>query len=205
MDLLGDPARALAFVTFSAVLAGTPGPSNALLTNAGATLGIRRGVASLLGQVVGMAVMLGIVTVGLGGLLLGHPIVLEVLRWGGAALICWTAWHIARAGADGQPPPRGRLGFFGMAVFQWVNPKSWVVVASAIATFLNPALGGALPQATIFAILFGLVALVVCFPWLAFGALLQHLLRGSRARRVLQWTLAVLLVASVIPLVTGRV
>lgn len=91
-----------------------------------------------------------------------------------------------------------------MAVFQWVNPKSWVVVASAIATFLNPALGGALPQAAIFAILFGLVALVVCFPWLAFGALLQHLLRGSRARRALQWTLAVLLVASVIPLVTGR-
>lgn len=202
MDLLRDPARALAFVTFSAVLAGTPGPSNALLTSAGTTLGVRRGVASLLGQVVGMALMLGTVTVGLGGLLLGHPIVLEVLRWGGAALICWMAWHIARAKEDGQAPPGRRLSFFGMAAFQWVNPKSWLVVSSATATFLNPTLG-ALPQAAIFAILFGLVALLVCFPWLAFGALLQHLLRRSRARRALQWALALLLVASVIPLVMG--
>ena len=32
MALLHDPAQVIAFVTFSAVAAGTPGPSNTLLT-----------------------------------------------------------------------------------------------------------------------------------------------------------------------------
>jgi len=39
----------IAFVTFSAVVAGTPGPSNALLTAVGANAGVRRGLPSLLG------------------------------------------------------------------------------------------------------------------------------------------------------------
>ena len=42
MEVIHDPARVIAFVTFSAVVAGTPGPSNALLTAVGARAGLRR-------------------------------------------------------------------------------------------------------------------------------------------------------------------
>jgi threonine/homoserine/homoserine lactone efflux protein len=197
--VIADPARVIAFVTFAAVVAGTPGPSNALLTAIGARAGVRRGLTSLLGQATGMGAMLFAITLGLGNVLLAHPLVLEILKWGGAAMLCWMAWRIATSEGAGKAP-RAPTGFFGMAAFQWVNPKGWLVGVAAIATFLDRRAGGALAQAALFAILFTLVALPSCFPWLAFGAALQRFLREPRARRILNGVMAALLVASTIVL-----
>ena len=203
MEVMHDPARLIAFVTFSAVVAGTPGPSNALLTAVGARTGVRQGLASLLGQVTGMGVMLFAITLGLGNVLLAHPLALQALKWGGAAMICLMAWRIATAGhAEGAADPPA--GFLGMAAFQWVNPKGWLIGAAAIATFLDRHDGSALAQAVIFAVLFMLVAFPSCLPWLAFGAALQRFLRSPRARRALNGAMAAMLAASTILLVWTR-
>lgn len=198
-----DPARLIAFVTFSAVVTGTPGPSNALLAAVGAKAGVRQGLASLLGQVTGMGAMLFAITLGLGNVLLAHPLALQILKWGGAVMLCWMAWRIAIAGHAGQTP-KAPAGFLGMAAFQWVNPKGWLIGVAAIATFLDRRAGGALVQAVIFAFLFMLVALPCCLPWLASGAALQRVLRTPRAERILNGAMAVLLAASTIPLVWTR-
>jgi threonine/homoserine/homoserine lactone efflux protein len=203
MEVMQDPSRVIAFVTFSAVVAGTPGPSNALLTAVGARIGVRQGLASLLGQATGMGAMLFAITLGLGNLLLAHPLALQVLRWGGAAMLCWMAWRIAIAG-PAEATARAPAGFLGMAAFQWVNPKGWLVGVAAIATFLDRRAGGALAQAAVFAVLFTLVALPSCMPWLAFGAALQRFLRTPRARRVVNGAMAALLAASTILLVWTR-
>jgi len=200
MEVIRDPARLIAFVTFAAVLAGTPGPSNALLTAIGATVGVRQGLASLLGQATGMGAMLFGVALGAGNVLLAHPLGLQVLKWGGAAVLCWMAWRIAVAG-DTEATASARAGFLRMAAFQWVNPKGWLVGVAVVATFLDRRAGGALAQAAILAIVFTLVALPSCLPWLAFGAALQRFLRTPRARRVLNAVMAALLAASTILLV----
>ena len=203
MDLVHDPAQLIAFVTFAAVVAGTPGPSNALLTAVGARAGFRRGLPSLLGQVTGMGAMLFAITLGLGDVLLAHPLVLEVLKWGGAAMLCWMAWRIATSGGSGQTA-NGPAGFLGMAAFQWINPKGWLVGVAAVATFLDRRAGSALAQAAVLATLFTLVALPSCAPWLAFGAALQRYLRTPRARRILNGVMAALLAASTILLAWTR-
>ena len=200
MEVIHDPAQVTAFVTFSAVVAGTPGPSNALLTVIGARVGVRQGLASLLGQVTGMGAMLFAITLRLGNVLLAHPLALQVLKWGGAAMLCWMAWRIATAGHD-EGATNAPTGFLGVAAFQWVNPKGWLVGVAAIATFLDRRTGGALAQAVTFAILFMLAALPSCLPWLAFGAALQRFLRTPRARRLLNCAMAALLAASTIPMV----
>jgi threonine/homoserine/homoserine lactone efflux protein len=198
-----DPAQVTAFVTFSAVLAGTPGPSNTLLTAIGAEAGVRRGLPSLLGQVTGMGAMLFAVTLGLGDLLLAHPLVLVILTWGGVATLGWMAWRLATAAHAGTPL-RTPTGFLAMAAFQWVNPKGWLTCAAAISAFLGQGDGGALAQAATLGGLFTLVALPSCFPWLAFGAALQHFLRTPRAQRVVNGVMAALLVASAILLLIAR-
>jgi threonine/homoserine/homoserine lactone efflux protein len=203
VEVLRDPARLIAFVTFSAVVAGTPGPSNALLIAIGASAGVRRGIPSLLGQVAGMGAMLFAVTLGLGHVLLAHPLALQVLKWAGAAVLCWMAWRIATAG-QAEGAAHAPAGFLRMAAFQWVNPKGWLVAVAAVATFLHQRAGGALAQAAVFAILFMLAALPSCLPWLAGGAALQRYLRAPRARRVLNGAMAALLVASTILLVWAR-
>ncbi len=203
MEFMHDPARVIAFLTFSAVVAGTPGPGNALLTAVGARVGVRQGLPSLLGQVTGMGAMLFAVTLGLGNLLLAHPLALQVLKWGGVAMLCWMAWRIATAGHAGRAT-NAPAGFLGMAAFQWVNPKGWLIGVAAIATFLDRRAGAALGQAVIFALLFTLAALPSCFPWLAFGAALQRFLRTPRARRALNGAMGALLAASTILLAWTR-
>jgi threonine/homoserine/homoserine lactone efflux protein len=198
-----DPAEVIAFVTFSAVVAGTPGPSNVLLTAVGARVGVRRGLPSLLGQAAGMGAMLFAITLGLGDVLLAHPLALEILKWGGAALLWWMAWRIATAG-PAEAATNAPAGFLGLAAFQWINPKGWLVGIAAVATFLDRRAGDALAQAVVFAVLFILVALPSCLPWLAFGAALQRFLRAPRARRILNGAMAALLAASTILLVWTR-
>jgi threonine/homoserine/homoserine lactone efflux protein len=189
--------RMFAFLLFASVAAVTPGPSNVMLTAAGARAGVARGLSCLLGVTVGMGSMMFLVPLGLGSLVLGHPLALTALKWIGAVFLLWLAWKIATSeGGDG--PTAGRpVGFAGAAVFQWINPKSWLVSVSAAATYLNPESGGALVQSALLGGLFALAVLPSGFLWLASGAAVQRLLQGRRARRAFSVSLGVLLALSV--------
>jgi threonine/homoserine/homoserine lactone efflux protein len=168
---------------FAVVAAVTPGPSNIMLTVAGARAGVLGGLPCLAGVTVGMGAMMFVVPLGLGGLVLGHPAVLAGLHWGGAAFLLWLSWKIASSsGGIEQAGEADPVGFLGAVAFQWVNPKSWLVTASAASTFLSAAAGSPLAQAAWLGGLFALAALPACFVWLAFGAAVPHLLRGTRLR-----------------------
>jgi threonine/homoserine/homoserine lactone efflux protein len=190
--------QGFAFFLFSVAAAGTPGPSNALLTATGANVGVLRGLPCLFGVAIGMGLMMFLVAFGLGSVILHHPAVLEGVKWCGAAVLCWLAWKIATAGRSGATTAGPPVGFLGGAAFQWINPKSWLVCASAAATFLEDGASSALAQSAAFGLTFVLASLPSCFPWLAFGAVLQRVLRSERARRIFNGFMGALLAASVL-------
>jgi threonine/homoserine/homoserine lactone efflux protein len=189
------PDQAVAFLLFAVAAAGTPGPSNLLLTATGAQVGILRGLPGLLGVSLGMGVMMFVVAFGLGRVVLASPAILRVLHWAGAAVLLWLAWKVASAGPEPAEAGRRPVGFLAAAAFQWVNPKSWLVSASAAGTYLGA--GTALGQALAFGGLFVLASLQCCFAWLAFGATGRRVLRGARARRAFNVAMGALLAASV--------
>jgi threonine/homoserine/homoserine lactone efflux protein len=86
----------------------------------------------------------------------------------------------------------------GAAAFQWVNPKSWLVSASAVGTYLHADAGSVVVQALSFGMLFVLAALPSCFVWLAFGATIQRLLLTERAVRIFNVTMGAMLAGSII-------
>jgi threonine/homoserine/homoserine lactone efflux protein len=193
--------QVLAFLVFSVVAAGTPGPSNALLTATGAKVGALRGLPTLLGVALGMGLMMFVVAFGLGSVILENPMVVTVVKWCGAAFLCWLAWKIATAGRPSQAAMGKPLGFVGAVAFQWINPKSWLVCASAAATFLDRGAGSALGQSAAFGLAFMVASLPSCFPWLAFGAVLHRVLRSDRAVRIFNGAMGALLAASALAVV----
>ena len=186
-----------AFVLFAVVAAVTPGPSNVMLTAAGANGGVVRGLPCLVGVTAGMGLMMFVVPFGLGSLILRNPLVLKALNWAGAAFLLWLSWKIATSRRMDSLPESRPVGFIGAAVFQWVNPKSWLVTASAAGAFLHTGAGSPVLQSALLGGLFVLVALPSCFVWLAFGATAQRLLQTPRRLRAFNITMGILLALSI--------
>ena len=192
----------MAFLLFAVVAAVTPGPSNIMLTAAGAQAGVVGGLPCLFGVTTGMGVMMFVVPLGLGSLVLEHPPVLAALHWGGAAFLLWLSWKIATSGSHiDAAPEQGPVGYLGAAMFQWVNPKSWLVTASAAGTFLSADAGSPIAQAASLGGLFVLAALPSCFLWLAFGAGVQHVLHSRRRLRLFNIAMGTLLALSIVLIV----
>jgi threonine/homoserine/homoserine lactone efflux protein len=190
--------QAIAFFLFAIVAAVTPGPSNLILTSTGAAVGVLRGLPSLCGVAIGMGLMMFLVAFGLGSLILGSPVILLGLKWCGIGFLLWLSWKLATAGQRAATGKAAFVGFWRAAAFQWVNPKSWLVCASAVATYLQAGAGSAFAQALSFGALFVLAALPSCFVWLAFGAAVQHVLRTERALRWFNVAMGALLAGSVV-------
>ncbi|QRE77877.1 LysE family translocator [Methylobacterium aquaticum] len=188
-------------------MSATPGPNNTMVVASGATYGFARTVPHMLGIAAGFPVML--IVLGTAGLpLLTDPRVHAVLKWVGAAYLLWLAWKIAASDPEPAGPGAkvgtGRpLGFFQAALFQWVNPKAWIIAAGALATYTAQAEGGSLAATLLLATLFGLVALPCLGFWTLIGVGTARVLRTRRALRLFNLAMAGLLVASLVPALTG--
>jgi threonine/homoserine/homoserine lactone efflux protein len=190
--------QAIAFFLFAIVAAITPGPSNLILTSTGATVGVLRGLPCLFGVALGMGLMIFLVAFGLGSLVLESPAILLGLKWCGIGFLLWLSWKIATAGRSEATGEKEFVGFWRAAAFQWVNPKSWLVSASAVGTYLSAGAGSPFMQALFFGLLFVVAALPSCFVWLAFGAAVQRFIRTERASRIFNLAMGALLAGSVI-------
>ncbi|HEY7031458.1 MAG TPA: LysE family translocator [Thermomicrobiales bacterium] len=190
--------QALAFVLFAIVAAITPGPSNIILASTGAGVGVRRGLPCLFGVAIGMGFMMFVVAFGLGSLVLERPTIVHGLKWCGIGFLLWLSWKIATARRGMGAAATGVVGFRQAAAFQWVNPKSWLVAASAVGTYLHAGAASAFVESAYFGVLFVLAALPSCFVWLAFGASVQRVLRTERAARAFNVAMGTVLAGSIL-------
>ncbi len=198
-------ASALAFVV---AMSATPGPNNAMVTASGASWGFARTVPHMLGISIGFPLMLVAVAFGAGEMLRAYPWIHGALRWVGAAYLLWLAWRIATAEPatrDGGDPRGGRpLTFLQAALFQWVNPKAWIIAVGAVVTFTTAGHGDVLARALLLAVMFMAVTLPTTAMWTSVGVGAARLLRTRRALRVFNLMMAALLVVSLLPLVRGE-
>ena len=192
------PDAMAAFFVFALVAAVTPGPSNVMVLAAGARAGLLGGLPCLAGVVAGMALLIGAAALGLGGVITALPGAMVLLRWGGAALLLWLAWKIGFAPPLATGARDEAVGFWRAFAFQWVNPKSWIVGASAAATYGVDASSGMLGSLLMGA-LFAAAAAPSGLLWLGFGSALQRALTDARrARTSVNAVMGALLAASVL-------
>ena len=189
--------QVIAFFLFSLVAAITPGPNNVLMVATGTSIGILRGLPCLFGVTAGMGLMMFLVTLGIGNLVLENPWIVHGLKWGGVGFLLWLSWKIATADRGSATAGGGFAGFWTAAVFQWVNPKSWLVSTSAASTYLHFETESAFMQSLYFGLLFAVAVAPCCFLWLAFGASLQRFLHTERIFRIFNITMGALLAGSI--------
>jgi threonine/homoserine/homoserine lactone efflux protein len=197
----------LALTVFAAVSSGTPGPNNLMLMTSGVNFGMKRSVPHLLGITMGFCFMIFAVGMGLQTIFTVIPQLETVLRYVGTAYLLWLAWKIANSGPVGEGKAAGAkpMGFWAAAAFQWVNPKAWFMAISAITTYASTAasaeVGSKLVQVLLVVLVFGIInlPLVACWGW--FGSAMRRFLQDPKNLKMFNVTMAVLLVASLYPIV----
>lgn len=188
-----------ALLLFSFVSSVTPGPNNLMLLASGVNFGFRRTIPHMMGIGVGFMLMTAVIGLGLGRIFIAVPLAYTVLKYAGAAYLLWLAWKIANSGPVGESKAGGvPMTFLQAALFQWVNPKAWMMAVTAVATYtLSENL---MTNTLIVALAFGIVNLPCVSVWAAFGVAMQGFLGDPLRLRMFNWLMAGLLVASLWPI-----
>ena len=185
----------LGLVTFAFVSSITPGPNNMMLMASGANFGMRRTVPHMLGVSLGFGAMVALLGLGVDQLIERSPVLAQTLKWVSLAYMLWLAWKIAHAAPPGGAKADAKpMTFLQASAFQWVNPKAWAMALGALSVYAA-GLGGAMVVALIFA----LVNLPSVAVWAAAGQALRLFLSSPLRLGIFNWTMAVLLVVSMLP------
>ena len=182
----------LPLMTYCFVMSSTPGPNNVMLATSGAMFGYRRALPQIFGTNSGVAVQTFITCLGLGSLFVAFPILHQILRVAGALYLLFLAWKLS-ASSLGEARDTKPLSFTQAALFQAVNPKSWVKAITLASVFMPVGL-----SAPVGALLVAVVGLIIGFPsasmWALFGVAIRRLLTDPLKRRIFNLSMGAMLV-----------
>ena len=193
----------IGLAVFALVSSLTPGPNNLMLMASGANFGFRRSVPHMLGVAIGFTVMVLLVGLGLMQVFRAYPVSFQVLKVVSVVYLVYLAWRIGTAApAEDELSAEGRpLTFVQAALFQWVNPKAWTMALTAVSVYS--------PSHSVVAIgfvaaVFGAINLPCISLWTSAGQQLAAVLQSPRRLRVFNRVMAVLLLASLYPVLLGE-
>ncbi len=187
----------LSFVLYSFVTTITPGPNNIMLAASGVNFGFKRSIPHILGICCGFGFMVAVVGLGIGSMLSSNVILYECLKIIGIVYLLYLAYKIYHSGAlDTDVKQSKPFTFMQAAMFQWVNPKAWVMALGAVTTYL--AVDSAPHWYLILGLTYGLVGIPSTGLWALMGEKLQSVIHDTRRLKLFNTTMSLLLVASVL-------
>jgi threonine/homoserine/homoserine lactone efflux protein len=132
----------LAFVAACIALALLPGPMVTLVIANGLRHGSRAALTNIAGAQVGLAIVIGVLAVGLTSLMATMGYWFDWVRFAGAAYLVWLGVKLIRSPAEGietgEPPSPPRGGFFLQGLLVLLsNPKVLVFFGAFIPQFVD--------------------------------------------------------------------
>lgn len=198
-----------ALAIFALVSSITPGPNNIMLMTSGINFGFARTIPHMLGVAIGFTFMIVMVGIGIMGLIEAIPGSQTIITVASGLYLLYMAWKIATT--DTAPAAKTGEGesaskpftFIQAALFQWVNPKAWTMALTAIAAYAPKAQGWI--GVVMVAAVFGMINLPSTGSWAYMGAKLRRFLADPQRLKIFNITAAILLVASLYPMVAGLI
>jgi threonine/homoserine/homoserine lactone efflux protein len=179
MNLMELPG-AIVLLLFAATV--TPGPNNLLMLRIGLENGLQAVLAPATGVVLGGVAMLLLTCAGVATAFAALPWLRAATAICGAGCVMWLGVRLmCSSGTPTRAPVRSGNGsaraLLRMFLFQFINPKSWILVLTITAAAGNTPVSLATLIVLFIVIPYGCLAL-----WAGGGSLAASLLRDTRAR-----------------------
>lgn len=179
----------------SAVIMGSPGPSTMSVTAVGAAYGFRRSLPYACGLILGTTAVLLVVALGVVAAVLSIPHGAPILLTLSAIYILYLAFQIATAPPlsrqDLQIAAPALVGGFVLAI---ANPKAYLAIAAVFAG--TTVLADHARDAVVKVTLLTAMIVIIHLSWLLVGASLARVLHDPTLSRIVNVTLAALLVVT---------
>ena len=118
------------------IMFATPGPNNSILTASGIKFGFIKTIPNIFGIPTGHGIQLTLVCFGLGSLFLQFPYLLDILKYIGATYLLYLAWKMfGSLNIQITENKSSPLRYYEAILFQFVNPKAWVICITAVSLF----------------------------------------------------------------------
>ena len=186
-----------ALISYYFVMFVTPGPNNAMLTASGIKFGFKKTIPHLIGIPFGHVIQITLVCFGLGNLFQKYPLIQNYLKWLCFFYLLYLGWKIIGSFSEHKKESGRPLKLYEAALFQFMNPKAWVVALTASTAFFP--VNENFYLATSFV---ALTAPIICFPsiclWALFGSSIKMLIKNAKIKKIIEYFLAVLLIITAI-------
>tara|TARA_B100001123_G_C15264121_1_gene1007759 strand:- start:58 stop:666 length:609 start_codon:yes stop_codon:yes gene_type:complete len=186
-------------ITISAynfVMYVTPGPNNSILTASAIKFGFFRTVPNIFGIPTGHGLQLALVCLGLGSLFTQFPFLLDILRYLGAAYIIYLAYKMFGSlnvtSAEEKTRP---LQYYEAILFQFVNPKAWVICITAVSLFY-PDKENLIVGTFFMVVMSTIINIPSISVWAFGGSVIRHYLGNKNLKKIIEWSLALLLIGT---------
>ena len=187
-----------AISVYNFVMYVTPGPNNSILTASGIKFGFFRSVPNIFGIPTGHGIQLALVCLGLGSLFTQFPILLNILRYVGAVYILYLAYKMFGSLNVSSTKEKSRpLRYYEAILFQFVNPKAWVICITAVSLFY-PEKENLIVGTLFMVIMSTAINIPSISVWAFSGSIIRHYLRNNNLKKILEWFLALLLLATAV-------
>ncbi len=198
----------IAFVIATAIMIALPGPSVLLTVAHSISYGWKRGIVTVAGATLGIAVQLIIAAIGLASLLNVVAHAFEWLRWIGAVYLIYLGirqWRSANEPLETETSSSGSTKnlFFQGLIITIFNPKSLIFIAAFLPQFINTTNPIGL-QFVIIVPTFLLITFTVTSVWALVAGKASRLLRSRRAVKTVSRTSGGLMVAAGVGLAAAR-
>lgn len=186
-------------ILFAIATCVTPGPNNVMLMSSGVNFGIKRTMRHVIGVNVGFSFMLIVAGWGAGAFFSVYPIFYSILRVVSIGYLIYLSYCIAiNSIADFSKKSGSPLGVINAALFQWVNPKAWIMCIGAVSTFVDLK-DSYYFQVVMIACIFLFFGVPCSVLWVFCGNFFKSFFDGSNALRIFNISMGVLLMVSLVP------
>jgi threonine/homoserine/homoserine lactone efflux protein len=190
-----------ALILFTIATSITPGPNNVMIMTSGVNHGFRKSIPHLAGIDLGFPLMLVAVGLGVAEVFDAFPSLFILMKVVGVLYLTYLALMIATTPVQSFEQKKAKpFSFIQAALFQWVNPKAWVMCVGAVVTYASAG-EGYFEQVVIIALIFFLFGAPCTVIWLGFGSSLKSVLTQAHYLRIFNIVMASLLMASLIPVI----